>query len=118
MKSYQVSTKIEVIYHNFLKKLAKKNDTTISEIVKKLIENCLYEYNDHVYKKTKLNLEKEDKIKKVIIERISDDDDEKIITVKLGMNVHNEYKKYCVDKGISMKKMTRKIIKRAYKLYK
>ena len=115
MKSYQVNTKIEKKYHSFLKKLAKKNDTTISDIVKKLIE----EHLSNVYYEDNLNSDKNDKMKKILIEKIDTGDlEEKLITVKLGEKLHKTYKEYCVGKEISMKKSTRKIIRMAYVRYK
>lgn len=112
MSSYQVCTDIKLKYHDFLKYFAKENDSTISEIVKELIKKYLHEYYDN-----KIDPKEKDNLRMISIERI-DDLKEKGITVKLGKELHKTYKVHCVERQISMKKMTRKIIKEAYKYYK
>ncbi|WP_252242050.1 hypothetical protein [Clostridium sp. ZBS18] len=109
MKSYQVCVKLKEKHHNFLKELAQENDSTISKTGKQMIkEYMVNEYEDKIEPLEKNNL------KIVTIERIKEED-ETMVTIKLGKELHRQYKIYCDSKEISMKKMTRKIIKSAYK---
>lgn len=112
MSTYQVCTKIKIIHHNFLKELAEENDMNISKVVKKLIKDYLIlQYEEKIDPD-----KKDDKLKVLIISRKNPL--KKSITIKLGEELHTNYKKYCVEHHISMKKMTQRIIRDAYLKYK